>query len=175
MGGVDKALIDVGGRTMLDRVLAALEPHCEELIVIGPVRETTIERVCFTVEPEPGGGPVPAIAAGLDEAAGADTVVVLAVDLPLLTANDIARLMQALEEDVDAAAAADHRGKPNPLLAVYAAEPLRAVARALGSGNPAAKLLPTNVAIIDLGEAGTLNVNEPADLQRVRERFRPGP
>jgi len=175
MGGVDKALIDVGGTTMLDRVLKALEPHCDQLVVVGPERETAVARVRFTIEDQPGGGPVPGVAAGLALAPDADTVMVLAVDLPLLTAADIGRLVKALNEGFDAAAAVDHRGKPNPLLAAYVAGPLRDATARVEPGAAAASLLPPSVVTVDLGDAGALNVNEPDDLKRARRLSRPGP
>jgi molybdopterin-guanine dinucleotide biosynthesis protein A len=167
LGGVDKALVDVGGTTMLDRVLAAAAPNCEELVVVGPPRTTAVAGVRFTIESSPGGGPVPAVAAGLDEAPVADVVVVLAVDLPLLTSRDVATLCAGLDAgDTDAVAALDHRGRPTPLLAASRAEVLRAAVDNLGSGDPAARLLPAATAVVDLGLGGTLNVNEPADVER---------
>jgi len=172
MGGVDKALIDVGGTTMLDRVLAALEPHCDQLVVVGPERETAVARVRFTIEDQPGGGPVPGVAAGLAVAPDADTVVVLAVDLPLLTSADVGTLLHALKAGIDVAAAPDHRGAPNPLLAAYRAPALRAAIADLGSDTPAARLLPTRAATVDLGPAATLNVNQSEDLDRAREALR---
>src|SRR2546421_217082 len=165
MGGVDKALLEVGGVTMLDRVLAAAAPSCDTLVVVGPTRQTSVERVQFTLEPEPGGGPVPAVAAGLAAGPDSDVVVVLAVDLPLLEPRPVATLLSGLEA-ADGVAAADHRGKPNPLLAAYRADVLRDAIDALGAGMPASTMLPPATAVVDLGEAGTLNVNESADVDR---------
>ena len=174
LGGVDKALLDVGGATMLDRVLAAAAPNCDELIVVGPERETSVPGVRFTIESEPGGGPVPGVAAGLAEVSDAEAVVVLAVDLPLLQGEHVARLLNALEE-ADVAAAADHRGQPNPLLAAYRPSALQIALDRAGAGDPASDLLGEIVAIIDLGQAGTLNVNRPDELDRARRLLRPAP
>jgi molybdopterin-guanine dinucleotide biosynthesis protein A len=166
MGGVDKALLEVVGVTMLDRVLAAAAPSCDPLVVVGPTRQTSVERVRFTLEPEPGGGPVPAVAAGLAAVPDSDVVVVLAVDLPLLEPAHVATLLSRLETADGVAAAADHRGNPNPLLAAYRADVLRDAIDALGAGMPASSMLPPATAVVDLGEAGTLNVNESADVER---------
>ena len=165
MGGVDKALLEVGGVTMLDRVLAAAAPSCDNLVVVGPTRQSSVERVRFTLEPEPGGGPVPAVAAGLAAVPDSDVVVVLTVDLPLLEPAHVATLLSGLEA-ADGVAAADHRGKPNPLLAAYRGDVLRVTAAALGPDTAAGRLLPESTAVVDLGEAGTLNVNESADVER---------
>src|SRR5439155_205009 len=82
--------------------------HTDELVVVGPLRTTAVAGVCFTIEASPGGGPVPAVAAGLAEVPDADVAVVLAVDLPLLSPEDVATLLPGLDDEtVDAGAAAD--------------------------------------------------------------------
>jgi molybdopterin-guanine dinucleotide biosynthesis protein A len=162
MGGLDKAALVVGGVTLLDRVLTAARPVCDRLVVVGPVRPTGVAGVVFVQEDEPGGGPVPAVAAGLAAAPDAGVVLVVAVDLPLLRADHLRRLLAALAGGAGAAAAGDEGG-PNPLLAAYAAPALRARAAALGAGARASALLPPDVVTVDLGRA-TLNVNRPEDL-----------
>lgn len=166
MGGLDKAALRVGGATLLDRVLVAAEPVCDRLVVVGvPPRPTTVGEVEFTTETEPGGGPAPAVLAGVDFAPDCDTALVLATDLPLLRRAHLVKLMVALQgPGVDAAAAADRRG-PNPLLAAYGVVALRerAIATGLGPGSPASALLPDSVATVDLG-AATVNVNCREDL-----------
>jgi molybdopterin-guanine dinucleotide biosynthesis protein A len=170
MGGVDKALLEVAGATMLDRVLACVLPHCEEIVVVGPPRATAASGVRFTTEMPRGGGPVPAVAAGLAFVPGAGIVVVLAVDLPLLTPAETGELLTVLADPaVEAVAALDHRGLPNPLLAAYRAGSLRAVVRGLGPGTAASALLPPATATVDLGPAGVLNVNGPADIERAEQ------
>lgn len=163
MGGVDKAALVVGGVTLLDRVLAAARPVCDRLVVVGPVRPTPVDEVAFVVEDVPGGGPVPAVAAGLAALGDVEVVVVLAVDLPLLRADDVQRLVAALDDPGFDAAAASDEGGPNPLLAAYRAAALLAPADPLGPGSPARRLLPARTAPVDLGPA-VLNVNSPADL-----------
>ena len=162
MGGVDKAALRVGGITLLDRVLAAAEPVCDQLVVVGPDRPTAVADVVFVSEAQPGGGPVPAVLAGLQAAPNCDVVLVLATDLPLILAHHLRRLLDALEHD--AVAAQDSQGA-NPLLAAYRSAPLaqRAAQLGLGPGSPAARLLPELVSTVDLGPA-TFNVNRPGDL-----------
>ena len=165
MGGVDKAALEVVGMPMLDRVLAAARPLCSRVVVVGPARPTAVAGVDFVQEPAPGGGPVPAVAAGLEAIGGeAEVVFVLAADLPLLGAADLGRLLDRLgaSPHVDAVAA-DHRGSPNPLLAAYR---VAALAAGAGAGAPASGLLPVRVATVDLGPVATLNVNRPDDLAR---------
>ena len=156
MGGVDKALLPVGGVTLLQRVLDAARPVCDTVVVVGPPRPTAGVR--FVQEAEPGGGPVPAVRAALDVLPPSDTVLVLATDLPLLTTAHLERLLGALHSDAAAAQG------PNPLLAAYRRDALAARAAALGPGDRAAALLPSDVVVVDLGPA-TLNVNRPEDLE----------
>src|SRR6266446_9984860 len=99
LGGIDKALIEIRGMTMLDRVLGAAAPHCDQLVVVGPVRETTVPGVRFTMEAEPGGGPVPAVVAGLERVPDAEEVAVLAVDLPLLRDEHVRTLFVGLDAE----------------------------------------------------------------------------
>jgi len=162
---VDKASLDVDGVAMLDRVLGAARPLCGRLVVVGPARPTVVAGVEFVQEPTPGGGPAPAVAAGLSALGPeAEVVLVLAADLPLLTPADLARLLDGLagDPDVDAVAALDHRGRPHPLLAAYR---VTALDHPAGPGSPAAGLLPRRVATVDLGPEAGLNVNTPADLE----------
>jgi len=176
LGGVDKALIEIRGVTMLDRVLGAAAPNCDHLLVVGPARETTVSGVRFTTEPEPGGGPVPAVAAGLERVPDVDEVVVLAVDLPLLRAEHVRTLCNGLEEDgVAAVAAADHFGRANPLLAAYRADILRAAVDGAHAGDHASTMIPLATVIVNLGDAGALNVNQPDELDRARRLLPPAP
>jgi len=193
MGGVDKLALEVGGHPMLDRVLAAVRPLCAAVVVVGPSRPTEVHGVTFVSEAEPGGGPVPAVAAGMAElaAAGAEPtadraggttapahdaaitgVAVLAADLPLLTSAHLEVLFDALADpSVEAAAVVDERGRPNPLLAVHRADALRARLAGMDarlSGMAASRLLPPGVVPVTLDAAATLNVNRPADLDRAR-------
>lgn len=164
MGGVDKAALEVGGVTLLDRVLNAARPVCDRLVVVGPARPTAVAGVEFVTEGEPGGGPAPAVRAGLAVSAACDVVLVVAGDLPLLTEHHLRALVGALDDpDVDAAAASGPGGVPNPLLAAYRAASLRSGLAGAGFGAAASRLLPPATALVDLGPA-TLNVNRPEDL-----------
>ncbi len=168
--GVDKAGLVLAGRTLLDRVLSAAAGVAGRLVVVGPPRPVGIDRaVIFVQEATPGGGPVPAVAAAADALGGAAVALVLAVDLPLLTTADLARLVDTLVAagpGVGAAAATDPSGRPNPLLAAYRPSVLRAADGF--PGRPAWSLLPDRdrIAVVDLGPVATLNVNTPDDLAR---------
>lgn len=82
LGGADKPALEVAGRSLLDRVLDACA-GATTTVVVGPPRATTRDVVWCREDP-PGGGPVPALAAGLQHVT-AERVVLLAADLPFLT------------------------------------------------------------------------------------------
>jgi molybdopterin-guanine dinucleotide biosynthesis protein A len=90
LGGVDKPALVVGGLSLLDRVLTACE-GASRTVVVGPERPTT-RPVRWTREDVPGSGPVPALRAGLAEVT-ADRVVLLAADLPFLSAEVVHLLL----------------------------------------------------------------------------------
>ncbi len=64
LGGLDKPALVIGSTTLLDRALAAVV-GADPVVVVGPARPS-VRQVRWTVERPPGGGPVAALAAGLD-------------------------------------------------------------------------------------------------------------
>ncbi|MEU9483264.1 DUF6457 domain-containing protein [Streptomyces decoyicus] len=92
LGGADKPSLSVGGRPLLDRVLAAC-PDAAITVVVGPRRPATRD-VVHALEDPPGGGPLAALDAGLRHTT-APTVLVLSADLPFLTAATVQSLLEA--------------------------------------------------------------------------------
>lgn len=98
LGGVDKASLEVDGRTLLETVLAALA-DVPEVVVVG-AEVPTSRPVTWRREDPPGGGPAAGLLAGLGGfVRRPDLVVVLAVDLPAVTTGTVARLLAAAEGD----------------------------------------------------------------------------
>ncbi|MGW1465409.1 NTP transferase domain-containing protein [Streptomyces sp. NPDC002308] len=123
LGGADKPGIGVGGRALLDRVLAACA-GAASTVVVGP-RRPTVRPVIWTREAPAGGGPVAALGAGVRETAS-PWLVVLSADLPFLGAATVGTLLAAAEESGrEGALCTDPDGRRQPLVAVYRAEPLR--------------------------------------------------
>jgi molybdopterin-guanine dinucleotide biosynthesis protein A len=120
MGGADKAGLQIGGVTLLERALAAVIA-ASEVVVVGS-RAPTSRPVTWTVEDPPRGGPAAGLLAGLDRfAAPPELVAVLAVDMPRVHAGTVARLTWAVERDpgVDGAVLVDAGGRRQTLAAVY--------------------------------------------------------
>jgi molybdopterin-guanine dinucleotide biosynthesis protein A len=105
MGGGDKARITIGGKTILDRVLATMTPQCARLIINAngdPARfaDTGLPVVRDSVPDF--AGPLAGILAGLDWAAAhaPDVADVASVpgDCPFLPSDLVARLITARAE-----------------------------------------------------------------------------
>lgn len=128
LGGADKPGLAVGGLPLLDRVLAACA-GAGRTVVVGP-RRATARPVRWAREQPAGGGPLPALAAGLAALTGADrsaAVVLLAADLPFVTSHTVQELTDALAdaESCEGVLLTDATGRDQPLAAAYLAEPLR--------------------------------------------------
>jgi molybdopterin-guanine dinucleotide biosynthesis protein A len=120
LGRVDKAAVVVGGRPMLEHVLAAVA-GAREVVVVGPSGLDAYGAPRVQEDP-PLGGPVAGLDAGLAHlgTAGDVPVLVVACDLPL-AGPAVADLLTALADAplADGAALVDADGRRQPLLAVY--------------------------------------------------------
>ncbi|WP_369145260.1 NTP transferase domain-containing protein [Streptomyces sp. R44] len=123
LGGSDKPGVRIGGRTLLDRVLAACPDAGRTVVVAAP--RPTARPVRWTREDPPGGGPLAALGAGVRET-GADVLLVLSADLPFLDGATVRRLLDALDAapEAEAALLTDAEGRDQPLVAAYRRTPL---------------------------------------------------
>lgn len=123
LGGADKPGVRVGGRALLDRVLAACAGAATTVVVAGP--RPTARPVLWAREEPPGAGPVAALDAGLRRTT-APYVVVLSADLPFLEAGTVRRLLAALRASgAEGAVLTDPEGRDQPLVAAYRSAALR--------------------------------------------------
>lgn len=110
LGGVPKALVRLGERTVLDRVLAASAAHADAgvWIVLGHHAEAIIDalpRPCASAGPwhtlrlaDPGDDTAPSLHAALAALpAGVGRVVVLLADQPLIEADDLRAALDAFD------------------------------------------------------------------------------
>ncbi|MEU9184838.1 NTP transferase domain-containing protein [Streptomyces sp. NPDC048484] len=123
LGGADKPGVRVGGRALLDRVLAACSGAATTVVVAEP--RPTAHPVEWAREDPPGGGPLAALDAGLRHTT-AEYVVVLSADLPFLDEETVHRLLTALQEaGGEGALLTDPSGRDQPLVAAYRGSALR--------------------------------------------------
>ncbi|GGR82605.1 hypothetical protein GCM10010252_21620 [Streptomyces aureoverticillatus] len=138
LGGADKPGMRVGGRALLERVLAACAGAGTTVVVAAP--RPTGRPVVWAREEPAGGGPLAALDAGLRRT-GADVVVVLSADLPFLREQTVRRLVAALRaaDGADGVVLTDPEGRDQPLVAAYRSAALRRGLAALADDGAAAE------------------------------------
>ena len=169
LGGQAKPQLEVGGRTMLATVLAAVA-DAEPRVVVGPPQPVPADVVLVREEP-PGGGPVPALRAGLAAVPG-DVVAVLAGDLPFLTRELVTGLRERLTGD--GVLVVDETGRDQLLLGVWRTEVLRVAVAGVG-GPTSMRAVLSSLAVrryrppVPAGRpAPWTDCDTPADLARAR-------
>jgi molybdopterin-guanine dinucleotide biosynthesis protein A len=126
MGGGDKPMRQISGRTILARAIARLKPQCDGLILSAngdPARfaDFGLPVIADTVANYP--GPLAGILAALDWAAAnrpeASWVLSVAADCPFLPRDLVARLHHArAEQDAELAVAASG-GRSHPVIGLW--------------------------------------------------------
>lgn len=154
---------------MVDIALAAVS-GCRRTVLVGPTRDAVSGSVVQTRESPAGGGPVAALAAGLELLDGtADLVAVVASDIPLLNSSAVDSLIEHVERvETDAVFASDATGRTQFLLGVWRYSALRSAVAALDTveGAPMRALVPNEhrvVTVADIEDCDT-----PADLVTAR-------
>jgi molybdenum cofactor guanylyltransferase len=126
MGGGDKPMRQIGGRSILERVIARLTPQCGELILNANGDPARFAGFGLPVVPDSVAGfpgPLAGILAALDWAAahrpGVSMVLSAAADCPFLPRDLVGRLHQALlNEDAQLAVAASG-GQSHPVIGLW--------------------------------------------------------
>jgi len=169
--GRDKALIEVGGRSLLDLALDRLGPHVEELLVIGEPEKYGSVGPFVIADEWPGKGPLGGLATAMRYASN-DRLLVVACDLPGLDG----RLFELLKAQLGTATEAvvpRHDGLIEPLAAAYHrnAQPVfrRCVEQDVLKMADALALVRTSYVQVVPGRDGWpedlfRNINAPGDL-----------
>ncbi len=130
LGGTNKALLEIGGLTILQRILAALGPLVDERLVLTNDRSldsTPGLRLVFDSEPH--AGVLPALANGL-AAAESELCLVVACDMPFVSRTAFERLLELQREaDADVVIPRTHDFL-EPMHAVYRRQPVLAAIQA---------------------------------------------
>jgi molybdenum cofactor guanylyltransferase len=190
--GMPKALVRLGGATLLERGIAILVPLCEEIVVTAPAalalplpdRARFADGSCpVRRADDPAGavGPLAGIVAGLSSGAEARAVV-LAVDLPFVESGTLDAMLSRLAGRHAVVPAPG--GIPQPLAAAYApaAAPILASSLAAGERSPTRALGSLDVrwlddaalALLPGGPGSFFNLNSPADLEEAARRLAVG-
>ena len=156
--GGDKALAELGGRTLLTRAVETLAQWCDLVIVVGR-DEAPVPTVPDW--PAPGLGPLGGIAAALRHAeqTGFDTVLTCGVDSVGLPA-DLPRLLSPAPACLAS----------QPVIGLWPAAAAAAVVGILaGEGRHSMYALAQAIGARSVGLASDpANINTPADLERAR-------
>jgi molybdopterin-guanine dinucleotide biosynthesis protein A len=166
LDGVDKPGLLIGGVSLLDRVLAAVD-GADRTVVVGPAR-VTARPVEWVREDPPGSGPVAGLAAGVAKCA-APVVLTLAADLPWI-APAISRLTAAVS-DLDVAVLVDGSGRRSLLTAAWRrASLVAALDRVDAPAGVAVRRLFDGAAVVEVADEG--GWSEDCDTWEAIERAR---
>lgn len=124
MGGEDKALIELGGRTLLAHVITRLEGQVGGLVVNanGDARRYDSYRLTVIADTLPDHpGPLAGILAGLEHAAanGWNWIATVPVDSPYIPLDLVDRLMTVLRGEQAELACARSGGRVHPVVGLW--------------------------------------------------------
>jgi molybdopterin-guanine dinucleotide biosynthesis protein A len=176
MGGQPKALMEVGGRSIIARVLAALAPAVDDLLIVTNTPELyEFLKVPMVADVYPDHGSLGGIYSGL-KAADSAAALTVACDMPFLH-TDVIRL-------VVARAGEDHIAIPRvgnqleTLHAAYGKSCLPHIAERLAAGRLKIADFLECVPVVEIAEEEVaryrdprvvfMNVNTPDELERAR-------
>jgi molybdopterin-guanine dinucleotide biosynthesis protein A len=167
----DKAFLEFGGQTLLDRALAVMGTVCDRGAIVGdPAKFTKYGTVVADIFP--GCGPLAGIHAALLHSS-AELNLMLAVDMPFVS-RELLEFVFAAAEKSDALSTVPRTGKGlQPLCAVYRRDFSTVAEQALRAGKYKidATFAGLSVRVIEEGELAAagfseqsfFNVNTPQD------------
>jgi molybdopterin-guanine dinucleotide biosynthesis protein A len=180
--GTDKARLMLGGRTLTQRVAAALGAIATEISVVSARPESGGLNLPLVEDVFRDCGALGGLHAALS-ACRAPWAAVVSCDLPFVTGELFARLCELRTADAAAIVPRQPDGRPQPLCALYStARCLELAARLLSEGERRPRVLLQQVRtrwvapsdLVDLRDAELffLNVNTPTDYERAREMLK---
>ena len=123
MGGGDKPLRPIGGRTILDHVIARIEPQCSALALNAngdPARFAQWNLPVIADSVEGFVGPLAGVLAGMDWAAPqGEWLLSVAADCPFLPLDLVARLAEAQHENDSDIVVASSGTQAHPVIALW--------------------------------------------------------
>jgi molybdopterin-guanine dinucleotide biosynthesis protein A len=174
LGGENKSALRIGRVSIFERQLAVLDPLADRVFVVaGDPARFDGHHVRIVPDRLPNAGALGGIYTALCEAAGSH-VLVVACDLPFLTAPLLARLIALADDACDVVVPRTTDGY-QPLCAVYARRLVERVRRQVESGHLKVRDLfeeirvrelgPDEIAVFDPDGRLFFNVNTPGDLE----------
>lgn len=173
----DKAALEYGGRSQLERAVELLAPLVEQVFVSIRADQTADPlraRFAQIVDSGEVAGPIAGIVAAQHRHPEAAWLV-LACDLPRLDHQTLTHLVQSRQRERQATAyRSSHDGLPEPLCAIYEPSSREAIRAYVANGRdcPRKFLLNGDAALLDQPEPGALdNVNTPAEYGSAKAKW----
>ena len=180
LGGVNKALLEVGGRRIIDRILDSLEPLVNQVLLVGHLAEgLDLPGVTVLADDYPGAGTLAAIHKGM-LASGDGLCLAVGCDMPFLSRPLVERLLELSEGwDVIVPRIGPHL---EALHAVYRTDCLPVIEDAISRRQLKIIDFYTSVNIREVSEVEVraldpdllsfFNINNPLDLERAQALVR---
>lgn len=176
MGGEPKALLEIGGRPLIRRVIEALAPVLDELLIVTNTPELYASLgLPMAADVQPGAGALGGILSGL-RAIGGEAAFTVACDMPFLE-REVVRLLvsRAPLGDVVIPRVGGHL---EPMHAVYRQTCVPHIEERVRAGQFKIAGFFDRVEVVEIAEAEIarhadparvfMNVNTPDDLARAR-------
>jgi molybdopterin-guanine dinucleotide biosynthesis protein A len=175
--GKDKAWLEIGGQSMIERVIAALTPVTASVSIIANGPEYSRLGLPVFADTQEGIGPLEAIRTALTNTR-LPRAVLVGCDLPFVT-NELFKFLVSIGGDYQVILPVGPDGKLETLCAIYCKEMLPMVSDLIESGERKVSVLFERVATrfvvfdeirhIKGSEMFFENVNTPADYARAIE------
>ena len=177
--GTNKALLPLAGRRLVDWAIDLLEPHVQEIFVVGPPEVFPLLHVPVRPDEIRQAGPLGGILTGLRHTRF-ERSLVLGVDLPFLTGDVLERVLSASEGyDMTVPQVGE---SVEPLCGVYSKSCINPIEALLMSGHKSVQELMGRVRtkvlreedLADLGGAANFfNINTREDYEEAKRRVAP--
>lgn len=178
MGGGDKCLLPLGGRTLLDHVLERARPQVRRLVLSANGRLERFSRFGLTVVPDgipDHPGPLAGVLAGMEwssvNAPECPWIVTFPADAPFVPRDLAARLFEGMRASGAEISVAERGGRRQHLAALWPVSAAPALRRAI-AGEDARRVEAWQARYrvrsvpFETEPDPFLNVNEPGDLER---------
>jgi molybdopterin-guanine dinucleotide biosynthesis protein A len=178
--GASKLDADLDGMTVLDRTIDRLRPVVDEVLVVG--RAGSRPGIRCIDDPRPFEGPLAGLAAGL-EIAGAEVVIMVGGDMPLVERDVLRLLVDRLRGGTGTVAVLQDGSQPRPLPMALRRDVAReAAVAAIAAGERSLRAFLTRLRVdvvperewrvLDPEGDSLIDVDTPADLERARTGLR---
>jgi molybdenum cofactor guanylyltransferase len=180
--GRDKALVEVGGKAMLGRMLELVQGVTKKVKIVGPPERYAEFGVEVLSDQWPGEGPLGGIITALEDAAGRTEKVewnlIVSCDMPFLTHQWLAYLAERATKSAAQVVLAHSASGPEPLCACWRTDAAGTLRSGFERGirKVTEGIAPLRAEVLDEADwkrfdsAGRLfwNMNTVADFEQVR-------